>query len=91
MPPTAQPSGRADRYVPETHNTRALLRSLEELRDSLSTRVEQLSEAVERLRHQAVDMQRAFGMTDADLNLDSLSIHDVSALSTLNHTVLEFC
>ncbi|WWD00173.1 hypothetical protein V866_007082 [Kwoniella sp. B9012] len=40
-------------------NTRALLRSLEELRDSLSTRVEHLSNAVERLRGQAGELERA--------------------------------
>ncbi|WWC67552.1 uncharacterized protein I206_101461 [Kwoniella pini CBS 10737] len=40
-------------------NTRALLRSLEELRDSLSSRVEELGNAVERLRDQAGVLERA--------------------------------
>ncbi|WWC59061.1 uncharacterized protein I303_101608 [Kwoniella dejecticola CBS 10117] len=40
-------------------NTRALLRSLEELRDSLSSRVQELGNAVERLRGQAGELERA--------------------------------
>lgn len=42
-----------------TGSTRALLHSLEELRDTLSARVEQLSNAVERLRGQAGELERA--------------------------------
>lgn len=39
-------------------NTRALLDSLEQLRDSLAARVQHLSVAVERLRTQAGDLER---------------------------------
>lgn len=41
-----------------TQHTQALLRQLEELRDTLTTRVEQLSNAVERLRSQASELER---------------------------------
>lgn len=47
------------RYRPDPTNTRVLLQSLEDLRDSLSNRVEQLSVAVERLRGQAGELERA--------------------------------
>lgn len=46
-------------YRPDPSNTRVLLRSLEDLRDSLSARVEQLSGAVERLRGQAGELEHA--------------------------------
>lgn len=42
-----------------------LLRSLEELRDSLSSRVDQLSVAVERLRGQATELERAAALGTA--------------------------
>lgn len=53
-PPTPATNSR-----PDPANTRVLLRSLEELRDSLSVRVEQLSLAVDRLRGQATELERA--------------------------------
>ncbi|WOO77866.1 uncharacterized protein LOC62_01G001424 [Vanrija pseudolonga] len=53
-PPTPATNAR-----PDPANTRVLLRSLEELRDSLSVRVEQLSLAVDRLRGQATELERA--------------------------------
>ncbi|KAK4684721.1 hypothetical protein P7C73_g5450, partial [Tremellales sp. Uapishka_1] len=58
-PPSQQPTPPLPTYIPDPTNTRALLHSLEELRDSLSDRVEQLSNAVERLRAQAGDLERA--------------------------------
>lgn len=53
------------RYRPDPTNTRVLLQSLEELRDSLSNRVEQLSVAVERLRGQAGELERAAALGTA--------------------------
>ncbi|WVW78862.1 hypothetical protein I302_100825 [Kwoniella bestiolae CBS 10118] len=62
-PPSRDPADTHTNVVQPTataqQNTRALLRSLEDLRDSLSTRVEHLSNAVERLRGQAGELERA--------------------------------
>ncbi|KAL1408473.1 hypothetical protein Q8F55_005285 [Vanrija albida] len=55
-PPTPATAGTSR---PDPAHTRVLLRSLEELRDSLSVRVEQLSLAVDRLRGQATELERA--------------------------------
>ncbi|WVF70194.1 hypothetical protein IAT40_004982 [Kwoniella sp. CBS 6097] len=59
LPPHANETNTVLPSASAQQNTRALLRSLEELRDSLSTRVEQLSTAVERLRGQAGQLERA--------------------------------
>ncbi|WWD21959.1 hypothetical protein CI109_106447 [Kwoniella shandongensis] len=62
MPPTPPHDAPSSTVLPTAtsqQNTRALLRSLEELRDSLGSRVEQLGVAVERLRGQAGDLERA--------------------------------
>ena len=61
-------------------NTRALLRSLEDLRDSLSARVEQLSNAVERLRGQAGELERALAEDGGLAGVDAV-INQVSCLS----------
>lgn len=45
--------------APDSANARVLLRSLEDLRDALSARVDQLTVAVERLRGQASELDRA--------------------------------
>ncbi|WWD08081.1 hypothetical protein V865_006191 [Kwoniella europaea PYCC6329] len=59
-PPVLEPNNNVVQTAATAQqNTRALLRSLEELRDSLSTRVEHLSNAVERLRGQAGELERA--------------------------------
>ncbi|WRT65137.1 uncharacterized protein IL334_002079 [Kwoniella shivajii] len=58
-PPHANDSNTVRPDATSQQNTRALLRSLEELRDSLSTRVEQLNNAVERLRSQSEELERA--------------------------------
>ena len=74
MPPQSVP------LTPTTNagnDTRALLRSLEDLRDSLSARVEQLSNAVERLRGQAGELERALA-EDGDLAWVDAVIHPVS-------------
>ncbi|ORX33530.1 hypothetical protein BD324DRAFT_639675 [Kockovaella imperatae] len=83
MPPSSAPPpppgpSRSDRYVPDTQNTRALLRSLEELRDSLADRVEQLSQAVERLRAQAGELERAFAGDMGDLGMGRLDLEDTA-------------
>lgn len=61
-----------------TENTRALLRTLENLRDTLSARVEQLRNAVERLRGQAEEIERALaedgGLAAIDAILESVSL-----------------
>lgn len=67
------------RYRPDPTNTRVLLQSLEELRDSLSNRVEQLSVAVERLRGQAGELERAAALGTAL----SPSFTTTSALSNI--------
>lgn len=59
MPPLPSGSGGEPLYRPDPSNTRVLLRSLEDLRDSLSARVEQLSGAVDRLRGQASELEHA--------------------------------
>lgn len=63
MPPPASAGGsdpvREGRTPPDPANARVLLRSLEDLRDSLSVRVEQLSLAVDRLRGQASQLEQA--------------------------------
>ncbi|WVQ97711.1 hypothetical protein IAU59_004825 [Kwoniella sp. CBS 9459] len=66
LPPHANETNTVLPNASAQQNTRALLRSLEELRDSLSTRVEQLSTAVERLRGQAGQLERAL---EGDLDL----------------------
>jgi hypothetical protein len=60
--------------ISSTDNTRALLRSLEDLRDSLSARVEQLSNAVERLRGQAGELERALAEDGGLAGMDALLI-----------------
>ncbi|OCF37740.1 hypothetical protein I316_00867 [Kwoniella heveanensis BCC8398] len=65
LPPHANESNTVLPNASAQQNTRALLRSLEELRDSLSTRVEQLSMAVERLRGQAGQLERALEGSDS--------------------------
>jgi ABC-type transporter Mla subunit MlaD len=57
-------------------NTRALLRQLEELRDNLTSRVAQLSNAVERLRDQASALERLLGETNLGLETLSLVVSD---------------
>ncbi len=55
MPPRMDPS-------PNTaglENTRALLTALEDLRESLSVRLGELSDAIGRLRAQAADLDRS--------------------------------
>ncbi|WVR04325.1 hypothetical protein IAU60_001325 [Kwoniella sp. DSM 27419] len=78
MPPLPPHANASNTVMPDgtpQQNTRALLRSLEELRDSLSLRVDQLSLAVERLRSQAGELERAL---DTDTNQAQRAIGDPS-------------
>jgi hypothetical protein len=63
----------------EVAHSRSLLLSLEELRDSLSTRVDQLSDAVERLRGETRQLERTLNEDDS-LGLNRLVIDGVSQL-----------
>jgi len=57
-------------------SSRALLGQLEELRDNLGTRVEQLSRAVERLRIQAGEIERALRENNLDLTRLSSGVRE---------------
>ena len=67
MPTPGAPGAPGDRPIPASTpvstpnptNARVLLHSLEQLRDSLSTRVDQLSSAVGRLRDQVDELERS--------------------------------
>ena len=62
-------------YVPSSNiSTRSLLRSLEELRDSLSARVEELSQGIERLRGRTADLERAL-IGDAGSSINAVNIY----------------
>jgi hypothetical protein len=65
MPSSGTPNEDSEPAPPSTppqNTTRALLQSLEELRDSLSVRVAQLASAVERLRIQAGQLEEGLGV-----------------------------
>lgn len=79
MPPPSSPSSSDSRFASDRNTiaplsisestTRALLSTLEDLRDTLSARVDQLGRSVERLRLQADELERSLesvGVSDAE-------------------------
>ena len=78
MPPppgSSPPLENSLRLIESTaQNTRVLLRQLEELRDSLTARLEQLSNAVERLRSHATELERLLERNDFGLQSLSLTV-----------------
>ncbi len=94
MPPEPLPASSSS----SANNTGALLRSLEDLRDSLSARVEQLSNAVERLRGQARELERALaedgGLAGVDAILNEVrmfSTHDTNLHKSLAARTRTYC